>query len=201
MGKRQLLRWSRISHCAWTHPPIWPHRLSRLRAPSSFSESHGGMEKRDLIRSGEKRNLLFWLRMSPQALSAGDLHLTRVSLKSRRTNSQEMQGDSTLPPCRFRGEVATSHQDVTILQQIWHPPWFPSDTSLWQGHVVLQTKSGIYPAGHKQSSSSNGSREGCRAITSEAGLNSENPSVSQLIGLSRCVWFQVDVESITLGLR
>lgn len=121
-------------------------------------------------------------------MSAGDLHLTWVSLKPKRTNSGEIQGVSTLSPCRFQGEVATSHQDVTILQQVWHPPWFPSDTSLWQGHVVLQTKSGIYPAGHKQSSSSGGSQEGCRAIISERELNLEKPSVSQCISLSHCVW-------------
>lgn len=37
-----------------------------------------------------------------------------------------MQGDSTLSLslCRFRSEVATSHQDVTILRQVGTHPGF-----------------------------------------------------------------------------
>lgn len=97
------------------------------------------------------------------------LNLTWVSLKSERTNSQEIQGNTTLPPHRFHTEVATSHQDVTILQQVWHPPWFPSDTSLWQDYVVLQTKSGIYPAGHKLRSFSNGFQERWRPLLQSQG--------------------------------
>lgn len=99
-----------------------------------------------------------------------------------------MQRDFTLPPCRLQGEVATSHQDVTILRQVWHPLRFPSDTSLWQGHVVLQTKSGIYPAGHKQSSFSNDIQEGCRAILSEPGVEFRKIQESQYIGLNYCFW-------------
>lgn len=50
--------------------------------------------------------------------------MTWISLKPGRRHSQETQGDSALAPCRFQSEVATSHQDVTILRQVGTYPSF-----------------------------------------------------------------------------
>lgn len=102
----------------------------------------------------QKRNSPFWVRAMPAGPDP-----TQLSLKFRRTDTRNWKGH-LLAPCSSQGKVATPHQDMMTLKQVWHPPRFPSDTSPWQGHVVLETKNGIYPAGHKQSSFSNEIQEG-----------------------------------------
>lgn len=99
------------------------------------------------------------------------LHLTQISLKPGKTNSQKMQGDSTLRLCRFHSEVATSHQDVTILRQVGTHPGFQvmhhSDrATLFCRQRVAFTQQATSKAYFQMAS---------RAIISEPGLKSEKP--------------------------
>lgn len=114
------------------------------------------------------------------------LHLTQISLKPGKTNSQKMQGDSTLSLCRFRSEVATSHQDVTILRQVGTHPGFQvmhhSDrATLFCRQRVAFTQQATSKAYFQMAS-----RSGAGPLFQSQGWSQKNPSVSvsQLIGLN-----------------
>ena len=125
----------------------------------------------------------------PQHCQQEGLHLTWISLKPEWTNSQEMQGDSTLPPCRFQGEVATSHQDVTILRQVGTHPGFQvihhSDrATLFCRQRVAFTQQATSKA-HFQMAS----RRDAGPLFQSQHWTQKNPSVgvSQLFGLNHCL--------------
>lgn len=165
-------------------PPIWV-RCHNSELPAAWKSWWDGWKK-DLQPDLVRRNLFFcnWLNAPPPSY----LHFfpyNNISRKLRwlrfsKTWEKQIHRKCKETPlslslCRFRSEVATSHQDVTILRQVGTHPVSQWCITLWQGHVVLQTKSGIYPAGHKESLFSNGIQEWCRAIISEPGLKSEKP--------------------------